>query len=439
MTQDNLHLAQERQKKDITFELGDKVLLFARNIIISPTAYKLKLPYNLKIHSVFHMLLLKLYNENPDDFDKPKPPPPEIIKENEELEYEVRYPLYNATWEPVKNLINVKERIAEFEKVINEDVNFLRRGECNNSTYIPYGPPRRMNNLPDTYTKQSYGRYTTMPIKSMERLKISMKFINVLEDIMKQRTAWGITKYGDTDSYKTMGHLQSHISSLAYMDDTVWIANSKEQMQKLIKVAKSFFDLILIILSQGQISFDDMYIVNAAKLDLLILNSKNTRKENAIDFVNSKLMSHKARSSVRYLGVWISTDGRKEEQKKILIEKVIKSTNILRCKQLTDKQLRYIINHVIFSQIEYLLMNIILNESVINKINVNIKGCFKNTVRFVLSLPNSILYLHWGYRLFNIENRQLQLHGIEFMNRLNMNNRCGITTKIRLQDLQNKM
>ncbi|CAG8698445.1 988_t:CDS:2 [Dentiscutata erythropus] len=81
----------------------------------------------------------------------------------------------------------------------------------------------------------------------------------------------------------------------------------------------------------------------------------------------------------------------------------------------------------------------ILPSTVTNKLNSAIKKCFKSSVGFQSSLPDSILHSHWGYRIFNIEDRQLQLHATELMNRLNMDNECGVTTRIRLQYLQNRI
>ena len=45
----------------------------------------------------------------------------------------VRYPLHDATWEPVQNLSNAPERIKEFELTRTSD---LKEGrECNNLQY----------------------------------------------------------------------------------------------------------------------------------------------------------------------------------------------------------------------------------------------------------------------------------------------------------------
>src|SRR4051812_14798447 len=220
--------------------------------------------------------------------------------------------------------------------------------------------------------------------------------------------------------------MSKQTSSLAYMDDTVWIANTKEHMQQMTKVAESFFELNLIT-------------INTSKSDLIVLNSIHDREANTIDFVNSTLVPHEPEIAIRYLGIWISEDGKKKVQIEKLTDNIIKMTNILRGKRLTDKQLRYIINHVIFPQTEYLLTDMVLPEQTIDKVNSKIKQCFKSSMGFQSSLPDSILHSHWGYRIFNIEDRQLQLHATELMNRLNMNNECGTITKIRLQNLQNQI
>jgi hypothetical protein len=167
IAKDSLREAQERQshyanqhRRHLTFQIGDKVLLSARHInnpvdrqrptrkltprflgpytitdVISSTAYKLDLPASLRIHPVFHISMLKEYKES-EDFNRATPPPP-IILPDESEEYEVEsildkrtlkgktqylvkwlgYPLHDATWEPLSNLGNAKEKLKEFESM----------------------------------------------------------------------------------------------------------------------------------------------------------------------------------------------------------------------------------------------------------------------------------------------------------------------------------
>ena len=104
--------AQQRQKsyadtkrREVTFGIGDKVLLSTKNIklnapgtrkllprFIGPfvvtqrvgeVAYKLSLPAEMRLHNVFHVSLLAKY-----DADGTYQPPPPILV-NGELEYEI--------------------------------------------------------------------------------------------------------------------------------------------------------------------------------------------------------------------------------------------------------------------------------------------------------------------------------------------------------------
>jgi hypothetical protein len=147
--------------RDVSFKVGDQVLLSTTNLHlasqskqpsrkfqprfvgpypviqqVSPVAYKLELPVTWRIHPVFHVSLLKKYNQS-DKFENRQATPPDPVLVEEHQEYEVEsildkrrwynraeylvkwkgYPVYDSTWEPLTNLANAQQAVEDFEKL----------------------------------------------------------------------------------------------------------------------------------------------------------------------------------------------------------------------------------------------------------------------------------------------------------------------------------
>ncbi|RHZ86816.1 hypothetical protein Glove_44g5 [Diversispora epigaea] len=183
-----------------------------------------------------------------------------------------------------------------------------------------------------------------------------------------------------------------------YMDDTVWIANSRSSLQKMLRIAEEFCEIVDIS-------------INAEKSQVLHICPKKDDELLPIQVKDQQVIPVKKSMLIRYLGVWLQSA--------------------------TDKLVRYILNHVTFPQIEYLLKDMVLSESVCNTVNSTVLQFFKNKVGFVRSAMNSIFFMSEGYKLFNIQNRQIQMHGVNWLKRVNADNDVGLSTRIRLQQYQN--
>ena len=196
-------------------------------------------------------------------------------------------------------------------------------------------------------------------------------------------------------------------------------------MEKILKIVEEFS---LITGTQ----------INAEKSHLICINNTSKNKEErTIKFMGEEINAKEKGEHVRILGIWMTANGKKQYQKKLIEEKVKNFCQILKWKRATDKEVRYIINHVLFPAIEYLLNDIILSENVCNKLNSMCLKVIKHKAGFAQTAINSLFFLNEGYKVFNINDRQIQMHGKNINDRLNRTDILGITTNIRLQQFQN--
>jgi ribonuclease HI len=231
-------------------------------------------------------------------------------------------------------------------------------------------------------------------------------------------TSW-LTKLTYPKKYQS---LTTSVSVLAYMDDTIWIAKSKLQLEQITQAASTFFQMANIQ-------------VNPQK-SILITNNPNP---SSITFSNYSIEPQLNSIPFKFLGCWFTLQSNHKSIIKIITQESSQLINTLSSKQITAKQAAYIINTVIIPTIEYRIQNIVLSHSVCNSILAKYLTVAKHKAKLSRSIPNSTMLNHNIYGIKNIWDIQLQHHTSNFLNRLNNSYLLGTTTHIRLQQLQNTL
>ena len=216
-------------------------------------------------------------------------------------------------------------------------------------------------------------------------------------------------------------HHHTSLSVLAYMDDTIWITQSKEELNKIINTATSFYNMANIQ-------------VNPSKS---ILISKHPSA--SISFMNSNLLSIPTHQPFKFLGCWFTLNNKQSQQIKLIQDEALQLVNIANTKTITDKQISYIINTVIIPTTEYRIQNIVIPLSTCNKMLGKYLTIAKHKSHLSRSTPNSTMLNHNLYNIHSLWDIQLQHHINNFLNRINNTSTLGLTTRIRLQQLQNNL
>src|SRR4051812_49239915 len=208
---------------------------------------------------------------------------------------------------------------------------------------IKYDASCHRNNLWILFQDMSkaYDRVNiTMLIRALGRLCIPESFIKFLISIFLPRFNQVFTAHGNTDTYlvlsgidqgeiispilwciyydpllcfmqnsphgytqhinwrpditkRTIHKFSNHVPALAYMDDTLWIADSRADLQNIMTIADSFYTLNSI-----QVNWDkSVLMIN--DLDSKPVNFKFNDKDLWLPPLHHK-------ESTRYLGVWVS-------------------------------------------------------------------------------------------------------------------------------------
>jgi len=162
-------------------------------------------------------------------------------------------------------------------------------------------------------------------------------------------------------------------------------------------------------------------------------------KPTSITFFNSTLNSIPNNQPFKYLGCWFTLNNKQTHTIKLIQEEAFQLINTANTKNITDKQITYIINTVIIPTLEYRIYNIVLPRTTCNRILAKYLTVAKHKSHLAQSIPNSTMLHPYLYNIRNIWDIQLQHHITTFLQQINDSYLLGISTCIRLQQLQNNL
>src|SRR5260363_459071 len=143
--------------------------------------------------------------------------------------------------------------------------------------------------------------------------------------------------------------------------------------------------------------------INPTKSTFMTKHTSST-----ISFLNSTLSPIPTNQPFKFLGYWFILNNKQTAQTKLIQEEALNLAGIANTKNITDKQISYIINMVIIPTIEYRLHNIILPQFTCNKILGKYLTIAKHKAHLSCSTPNSTMLNHNLYNIRNIWDIQLQ-------------------------------
>ena len=181
------------------------------------------------------------------------------------------------------------------------------------------------------------------------------------------------------------------VSSLAYVDDTVWLACSKLQAQCMLSLAMEFFQL-------------NNIAINVKKTVLMVINPSSDPLADPLQFGMPALPLipiHKSEGT-RYLGCHVSADGTLVAQKYLIDELVTGFVNQLMPKQITDFQAVYLINHILIPTILARCILMVPSYQECLKWTRQYLNLVKQKSRLPKDTLNVMLFHPWLYKLTNL-------------------------------------
>lgn len=197
----------------------------------------------------------------------------------------------------------------------------------------------------------------------------------------------------DLTNPQIINQISFNVTSITYIDDTIWLSNSKKDMKSIISIIFSFSKLTGIM-------------INAQKSNLLVINPLSKCTQQQVNYRSETLTFDNKSDPIRYLGIWISPNSSQRFQLKQIMNRVNFTFHRLSLSIITDKQLYYVVNSVLVPQILYLTTNLISSPTIIKKLDAKIKLLFKIKCKFKHSTPSAIIYSKSIYNIPNIQDKK---------------------------------
>ncbi|RHZ48145.1 hypothetical protein Glove_557g33 [Diversispora epigaea] len=272
---------------------------------------------------------------------------------------------------------NSKENIDKNNHNTNRKGN--RRNKRNLTKQLSR-PTRRLYTIPNNNAKQpnrrcarkKQGNLTTIP-RHQESLRFSRPTFS----------AAVITEYGLTDPY----HIERGVKQGDTISSLLWIHNRRENNKRPKKSTKRRKNSR----NSSSNGIYRQYSINSKKQRRNDKNNTNRKEKPKPNGGNPiRKPNHQLQQKQRYLGVWVQVDGKKIHQQKLMGKKINYTLAIIRKTRTTDKQCRYIINHILIPQLEYLATDHIPPESWLNKQDRKIRTAFKHKCNLAKNLTKEL-------------------------------------------------
>ena len=169
------------------------------------------------------------------------------------------------------------------------------------------------------------------------------------------------------------------------MNDTLWIADSQQQLQNILDTASTFYQMANIK-------------VNPNKSTLI----SNTKLTPTINFMDTTIKTQSFNTPLKFLGCWYTATNNQSITSKIIIQETFGLTNIIQTKQITDKQTSYVINNIIIPIFKYYIYNIVIPYSTCNRILSKYLTVAKHKFKLPVSTSNSTMLNHNIYGIKNV-------------------------------------